>query len=245
MTVRQRHGLLLAISVLGLMVSACGHYKTDFSCKGYPESGLCLSTIDTYNRRHEQLTKMKKDEDSEGARPTGESAVNRVAAIAGQTEMHLGQPNITPPQVMQVWIAPWRDKNNFLHEASIVYAIVQQSDWTYGRPLKGGDKGGTGKVFAPRMTPGLVEPPYARTNNGSRPVMTNPPATSTPPPGPTSAVPGASQDPSAILRQLQGQLPSMSGQVPAPYGGPPAMDPDTAPERLQERMQEQRERMFQ
>ncbi|MDX2251841.1 MAG: type IV conjugative transfer system lipoprotein TraV [Nitrospira sp.] len=256
MTALQRRGIMVMVGVIGLIQTACGHYKSDFACKGYPDSSVCLSTREAYERRHEQLTNMKKnDAGEESAAGNGGSFANRVSAVAGQAEQHLGQPNITAPEVMQVWIAPWRDKNNFLHEASIVYAIVQQSDWTYGRAPKGMDRNGSaGKVFVPRMVPGLVEPPYGQRNNAPRPVLapapmpTPAPVVTAPPPSslPASAQPvGTSQDPSAILRQLQQQLPSMSGPIPAPYGGPVPTDPETEQERLQERMEIQREKMGQ
>lgn len=253
MTALQRRGIMVMVGVIGLIQTACGHYKSDFACKGYPDSSVCLSTREAYERRHEQLTNMKKnDAGEESAAGNGGSFANRVSAVAGQAEQHLGQPNITAPEVMQVWIAPWRDKNNFLHEASIVYAIVQQSDWTYGRAPKGMDR--NGKVFVPRMVPGLVEPPYGQRNNAPRPVLapapmpTPAPVVTAPPPSslPASAqTVGTSQDPSAILRQLQQQLPSMSGPIPAPYGGPVPTDPETEQERLQERMEIQREKMGQ
>ena len=140
MTALQRRGIMVMVGVIGLIQTACGHYKSDFACKGYPDSSVCLSTREAYERRHEQLTNMKQnDAGEESAAGNGGPFANRVSAVAGQAEQHLGQPNITAPEVMQVWIAPWRDKNNFLHEASIVYAIVQQSDWTYGRAPKGID----------------------------------------------------------------------------------------------------------
>jgi len=103
--------------------------------------------------RDEQLTKMKNGEegaDQVAAPPS--SASDRVAAVAGQTDLQLGQPNIKPPQVIGVWIAPWRDGRNFLHDASLVYAIVEPADWTYGRKPKGADKTGSGQIFAPLMS---------------------------------------------------------------------------------------------
>ena len=259
-SVRRYEGVI-GLTALSLLVSACGHYKSDFACKGYPESSLCLSTSDVYKRRHEQLTKMKEESpDGESASSSGGTVADRVSAVAGLAETHLGQPNITAPKVMQVWIAPWRDRNNFLHEASIVYAIVQQSDWTYGRAPKGSGRGVGGQnMFTPRMTPGMVEQPHTgnmRPSAAAQPVFAPPPqappvAQQAPQMRPASQMPGAvpqpnsSQDPSVILRQLQQQMPSMAGPGGMPYGGVLPNDPDISVEEQQERLIEQRERMGQ
>ena len=246
---------LVSLTFLGLTLTACGHYKSDFGCKGYPEGSFCRPTTEIYNNRHQQLTKMKNGDDTNGdhAPSAGSSASDRVAAVAGQTEMQLGQPNIKPPQVMGVWIAPWRDGRNFLHEASLVYAIVEPADWTYGRKPKGMDKMGSGgsSVFAPFMSRKMVEAQAASNKNlgpnGGQPMMaplpTAQPVQATPP------IPSPAQDPTAILRQLQSQLPQQmpaATPIPSPYGGPPpGMDPELLQEQMQERMQNQRDKLYQ
>jgi conjugal transfer pilus assembly protein TraV len=255
MNVSRQHAGLVGLSLIGLILTACGHYKSDFGCQGYPEGSFCRPTTEIYARRHEQLTKMKNGDNGNGdhAPAAGSSASDRVAAVAGQTEMQLGQPNIKPPQVMGVWIAPWRDGRNFLHEASLVYAIVEPADWTYGRKPKGMDKAGpNGSVFAPFMSRKMVEAQASSGKNGGpnggqpmmAPVPTAQPVQATPP------IPSPSQDPAAILRQLQSQLPqqmpSAAAPIPSPYGGPPpGMDPELLQEQMQERMQNQRDKLFQ
>lgn len=238
---------LVGLSMVGLTLTACGHYKSDFSCKGYPEGSYCRPTTEIYAMRHEQLTKMKNgEENSNGAAASASSASDRVAAVAGQTEMQLGQPNIKPPQVMGVWIAPWRDGRNFLHEASLVYAIVDPADWTYGRKPKGADKVASGQMFAPIMSRRTVEAQSSGKNtgpNGGQPMMapvpTAQPVQATPP------IPSPSQDPAAILRQLQQQMPTMSGPIQSPYGGPPpGTDPDVLQEQMLDRMQNQRDKFY-
>lgn len=255
MHVSRRRTGLVGLTFIGLTLTACGHYKSDFGCKGYPEGSFCRPTTEIYNNRHEQLTKMKNGDDSNGnhAPSAGSSASDRVAAIAGQTEMQLGQPNIKPPQVMGVWIAPWRDGRNFLHEASLVYAIVEPADWTYGRKPKGMDKGGTnGSVFAPFMSRKMVEAQASSMKNagpnGGQPMMA--PLPSAQPVQATPPIPSPAQDPQAILRQLQSQLPQQMPAaavptIPSPFGGPPpGMDPEAYQEQLQERMQAQRDKLF-
>lgn len=250
---RWRSGALFAIGVLSVAISACGHYKSDFACKGYPENSACLPTTQVYERRHEQLTHMRSEDGDATASGSGSSstpAADRVSAVAGQTEFQLGQPNVTQPQVLQVWIAPWRDAKNYLHEASLVYAMVEGSDWTYGRRPKSIEKLAGKNTFAPFMSRQMVEPAGHKAGpNGGMPMMAAPQSAAVPTPTPTAiAAPGASADPSAILRQLQQQMPTLPGQggAPSPFGGPPAgQDPETIQEQRMERMQEQRERMFQ
>ena len=253
MNVSRQHAGLVGMTLIGLTLTACGHYKSDFGCQGYPEGSFCRPTTEIYANRHQQLTKMKNG-DENGEHPTsgGSAASDRVAAVAGQTEMQLGQPNIKPPQVMGVWIAPWRDGRNFLHEASLVYAIVEPADWTYGRKPKGMDKAGpNGSVFAPFMSRKMVEAQASSLKNpgpnGGQPMMT--PVPSVQPVQATPPIPSPAQDPTAILRQLQSQLPQQlptgTAPIPSPYGGPPpGMDPETYQEQLQERMQAQRDKLF-
>lgn len=250
---RWRPGAAFASGVLSLLMSACGHYKSDFACKGYPENNACLPTTQVYERRHEQLTHMRSDGEvsTSGAGSSSSTpAADRVSAIAGQTEFQLRQPNVTQPQVLQVWIAPWRDAKNYLHEASLVYVMVEGSDWTYGRRPKSIEKLGGKNTFAPFMSRQTVEAAGHKAGpNGGMPMMAAPQsaAVPAPPPSPTPA-PGASSDPSAILRQLQQQMPTLPSQggAPSSFGGPPAgLDSETIQEQRMERMQEQRERMFQ
>lgn len=253
MNVSRQHAGLVGVTLIGLSLTGCGHYNSDFGCKGYPEGSFCRPTTEIYANRHQQLTKMKDDNGNGDHAPSvGSSASDRVAAVAGQTEMQLGQPNIKPPQVMGVWIAPWRDGRNFLHEASLVYAIVEPADWTYGRKPKGMDKAGSGgSVFAPFMSRKMVEAQASSGKNGGpnggQPMMT--PVPSAQPVQASPPIPSPSQDQTAILRQLQSQLPQQlptnAAPIPSPYGGPPpGMDPETYQEQLQERMQAQRDKLF-
>lgn len=246
-----KRGVVLGVGLVSVVLSGCGHYKSDFACKGYPENSTCRPTTEVYAMRHEQLTRMKSedgDSSASGSSPasTTPAVVDRVAAVAGQTEFHLGQPNISQAQVLQVWIAPWRDAKNFLHEASLVYAIVEPADWLYGRKPKHIEKLASQNTFAPLMSRSLVEPQRAKTGpNGGMPMMAAPLATSVPQAAPMS--PPAATDPSAILRQLQQQMPSVpgAGAIPTPFGGPqPGVDPEMLQEQKYERMQEQRDRMI-
>jgi type IV conjugative transfer system lipoprotein TraV len=243
---------LLMSGVLGMMslvLPACGHYKSDFSCKGYPDNAVCLSTTQVYERRHEQLTTMKGNEGGTTSSKPALASADRVAAIAGQTEFHMGQPNVSQPVVLQVWVAPWRDSKNNLHEAQIVYAMVEASDWLYGRRPKGVTNQARKQVFTPQLSLGLFEAAGAKGGpNGGTPLLAQPrPAT---PPVPAS-MPMAPQmgtsDPSAILRQLQQQMPQLPGTAPGSGAYVPpnqGTDPETAQEEKMERMQEQRERHY-
>lgn len=247
-----RDNKILMSSVLGVMslvLPACGHYKSDFSCKGYPDNAVCLSTTQVYERRHEQLTSMKGNEGGNSTSKPSAASADRVAAIAGQTEFHLGQPNVSQPVVLQVWIAPWRDSKNNLHEAQLVYAMVESSDWLYGRRPKGVINQARKQVFTPQLSLGLFEAAGGKGGpNGGTPLLAQPRPVA--PPVPT-AMPMAPQtgtsDPSAILRQLQQQMPQMPGMPPGSGAYVPpdqATDPETAQEQKMERMQEQRERLY-
>jgi len=218
MDVLWRRQLVVSIGgYLLLLLGACNTYKSDFACKGYSDKALCLSATEVYARRHEDLTDSQLG--SREATVTSSSigisgGGDRAVAIAGQTENFMGQPNITQPQVLQVWIAPWRDAKNNLHEASVLYVKVQDGDWTYGRrPRHAERSSGGANVFTPHVSQSMFEMRSGQPGpNGGAPILTTPPAQ------PAMSAPvlqgnaTASSDPSAILRQLQQNMPTVPGQ---------------------------------
>jgi conjugal transfer pilus assembly protein TraV len=237
MNTQRRHVVVLLLGLAGLVVTGCGNYKSKWGCKGYPEGSSCLPATEVYERRHEELVHMK-DEGKENQEPSGMSSSRHAGSggetgIAGQAEVQLGRPIVTPPEVLRVWIAPWRDGKNRLHEAALVYAIVKEADWKYGRKPKGPEEGSAMKAFAPFMSRQTVEP-FNRSSNGAQaPTM---PVDA--PSRPAATLPSPAQDSSAILQQLQRQMP----MVPTSPGGPflpgvGAQDPDAQYQRQLEQFE--------
>jgi len=72
------------------------------------------------------------------------------------------------------------------------------------------------------------------------------PASVAPPAPAIPSLPSPTQDPAAIVRQLQQQLPTAPGPISSPYGGPPpGTDPELLQEQMLERIQSQRDTLFQ
>ncbi len=38
-------------------------------------------------------------------------------------------PNLDPPRVIKVWIAPWEDEDGDLHDYQYLYLIIEQPSW--------------------------------------------------------------------------------------------------------------------
>jgi hypothetical protein len=73
---------------------------------------------------------------------------------------------VSAPKVVRVWVAPWRDEKNRLHEASFLYMMIEDSDWVYGRerrriPTKQRARG----VIVPTMS-NMIERPNQRDRRG-------------------------------------------------------------------------------
>jgi hypothetical protein len=90
-------------------------------------------------------------------------------AFAGRAESFLGKPIVTPAKTLQVWIAPWQDAKGRLHEATIVYQVVEGPRFVYGHQF--GGKGaasssyGRSRELIPRNSR-MVEPPSTRNRAG-------------------------------------------------------------------------------
>lgn len=218
---QNRQMVVLLLSLSGLLITGCGNYKSKWGCKGYPESSSCLPATEVYERRHEELVHMKTEESStenSGSAASRRNGASGPSGVAGQAEVQLGRPIVSPPEVLRVWIAPWRDAKNRLHEAALVYAIVKDADWKYGRKPKGLDEASAMKAFAPIMSRQTVETFSKSTNGAQAPSMSMEPAAR-----PPAALPSPSQDSNAILQQLQRQMPT----IPTNPGGglPPGAVP--------------------
>lgn len=150
-----------AVIVVAMLMTACGGYKSDFSCKGYPDVALCKSVSDVYNDRFEPSQKVvQKNGDSDhsrGAKP--EPDVPAVGAFAGRAESFIGKPIIKPAKSLRIWIAPWKDAKKRLHEATLVYQVVEEADFVYGHSTsgKGITTSGRTREFLPRAAK-MVEP---------------------------------------------------------------------------------------
>ncbi|MEQ1844512.1 MAG: TraV family lipoprotein [Nitrospira sp.] len=149
--VRVVTGALLSVAAL---LTGCGGYESNFSCKGYPDTPYCKSVSDAYANR---LTPGPVSSDQANGR--GDQAAGVVApslptenAMAGKAESMLGKPILKPARSFQAWVAPWKDSKRRLHESSIVYVVVENNEFVYGH-MTGkatGTKAGRPRELYPR-----------------------------------------------------------------------------------------------
>jgi type IV conjugative transfer system lipoprotein TraV len=214
-----------ALLLLGTLTACGGGYQSEFSCKGYPDQAICESVSNAYANRFDKPAKVTE---KHGGDSSSDHGVSKAAqdfplpvngAFAGRAESFLGKPIVTPPKTLQVWIAPWQDAKGRLHEATIVYQVVEGPRFVYGHQM--GGKGavtssyGRSREFIPRNSR-MVEPPSTRNRAGG-------PATASalstvqahePTGGPTS---GAERPPT------MSPLPQGLPQMPVPGGASPYM----------------------
>ncbi|MEW6542470.1 MAG: type IV conjugative transfer system lipoprotein TraV [Nitrospirota bacterium] len=170
---------IVIIAAIGLLLNGCS-YGQSFSCKGYPEGVRCQDVMTVYENR-QAIDKMVQSGDepggwgldgtSSGATSVGMPPPPTIESAPGAP---LGQPAITPPKVARVWIAPWRDEKNRLHEASVVYMMVEESDWVYGqRPRQATPSRGRGSIV-PTVSALIERPGQHRNAEGVDPAGTDP-----------------------------------------------------------------------
>lgn len=176
----------MVISV-GLAVSGCLGYSSEYGCKGYPDGVNCQSVSSVYDLDHETST----------TAPRGGS--DKLSGTTSQLHLSsegptLGRPVVTPPEVLRVWIMPWRDADNRLHEGSYVYVLVKESDFAYGVPILSEGRKKKKRVITPLR--GIIDEP-----GQPREELSPPPSSSSPQsPSLPSSIPNGT---SSLLPNLQ------------------------------------------
>lgn len=131
---------LFLLSALGL--SGC---SANYNCKGFPDGVSCLSAREVYTAT-EYVESLSSESLDEKGKPMGTSPARQNATtVAPQSNLVPGAvhavreyrqenplPIRTPEQVMEVWIAPWEDRDGSLHMASTVYTEIERRRWTVG-----------------------------------------------------------------------------------------------------------------
>lgn len=162
-------GLAAALVVVAGGLAGC--VNTEFGCVGYPEGAQCQAVSQVLAQAPEDTGGYLSAEGrratamahASGERASSESGA--AGAIVGETPMQLGKPIVRSPDVMRVWLAPWQDDRGRLHEASLVYLMVEPAAWAYTGPALGRSKRErTGLRVVPRAP---IEQLAAKTPGGS------------------------------------------------------------------------------
>lgn len=148
-------GLIGTLAVIAALSGCSTNYSgldadTKFACKA-PDGVTCMSVSGIYaNAKASNLPGLRKREDSQSTEKTNQAAGDRVVqlnynapentvALAGPTEKtspkSMGAPNSGPPlrtpeRILRVWLAPFEDQDNDLHDQKYFYVTVNSGSWT-------------------------------------------------------------------------------------------------------------------
>lgn len=119
---------LLSVIMLG------GCMNSEFSCPGYPNTPYCRSLSSAYKDSVEgRLGPGSKPDDTHKA-----DAKTAQHAPPIEAQKLYEKPILIPPKAYRVWLAPWVDHNQVLHDATYLYVKIEEpgSPWIYGESVK-------------------------------------------------------------------------------------------------------------
>lgn len=134
-----------------VVLSGC---SAAYNCKGVPEGVSCMSARDVYHatdyaesleRSTDESERYPRNYDGDGYRNrkasgTPTPATRTPEPYADERAVHGYSaenplPIRTPERVMEIWVAPWEDKDGSLHMASAIYTEIEKRRWTVGDSL--------------------------------------------------------------------------------------------------------------
>lgn len=190
---------LLILAAAGV-VSGCASSlntagKADYACPGMPSGVVCKTPAAVYKSTHQEPAATEfdvpigKTVSIPAAAPAAAQQAPRnieegvlVQPLASSPRINGPRPVREPAQVARIWIAPWVDKSDNLHLATIHYTEVRPRTWTVGKPEVTSAPGyvvphralaptstegqqGSGKPSTSALPP-LVEPPLPAVGAG-------------------------------------------------------------------------------
>lgn len=124
---------LITLAAVVSLMSGCGSMAgfTDsgskFACKA-PAGVICTSVSGVYaNAQQNNLPALhsgSRPAMASYAMPTGGAAFPVAAA---------GMPIRSQARVLRIWVAPWRDEDDTLHDQSYMYVMVEPGKWLVER----------------------------------------------------------------------------------------------------------------
>jgi conjugal transfer pilus assembly protein TraV len=112
-----------------MLLSACGSMtgltgsSSSFACKA-PDGVSCTSVSGVYaNAQQNNLPALRsraQDTPAPGALPTGGAAFPLPAP---------GMPIRSQARMLRIWVAPWRDDEDTLHDQSYLYVMLDPGKW--------------------------------------------------------------------------------------------------------------------
>jgi len=110
------------------MTGLTGNEK--FACKA-PDGVSCTSVSGVYaNAQQNNLPALQSSARAAGKAPA--PATDGAPARPGTSALSVlaaGMPIRSQPRMLRVWIAPWRDEDDTLHDQSYLYVMIDPGQW--------------------------------------------------------------------------------------------------------------------
>ncbi|MFA6270005.1 MAG: type IV conjugative transfer system lipoprotein TraV [Candidatus Paceibacterota bacterium] len=132
-------------AALGLLLSGCSPWNTNYACKGYPETVQCKSAREVYEltNNRDSLEKPKNGQNADCPEcggnlgdPGNPRYLTPAAAASTEAVQGLGYAGPMPlrsaAKIMRVWVAPWESMDGALHLPAYLYAEVVERRWSIG-----------------------------------------------------------------------------------------------------------------
>lgn len=193
-------------------ILAAGCINTDFACKGYPDNPICRPVSEVYSMGPAQRGDLPTDS---GRAP--DKSANSVRNSIGDPASAIDNPLVRQAQVMRVWLSPWRDERDRLHDAAYVYILLSPAEWVYTGPTAA-TKSFNGSTALPSPPPDQDDrnrsPAVNRTANANAPAApTTAPSSTTRPSASSPSLP------SGAATETTGNIlfvPGANGMRPVP-----------------------------
>lgn len=118
-----RKFLVVALGVA--LMSGC---SVKYRCGGAVPAMSCKNMSQTYRETGDNFVDMRDQPEDVGKKSSGRVVVVSQAQNALNAVI-AGEPVLTKPQGLRIWIAPWEDKDHDLNY-SWVYIRTKDSQWT-------------------------------------------------------------------------------------------------------------------
>lgn len=123
--------LTVALGVSGCVSMTGVTDNSKFTCKA-PDGVACTSVSGVYaNAQQNNLPALQSH-----ARPSADVTTVAAPATAGASAFPVMQPGMpirSQPRMLRLWIAPWRDDDDSLHDQSYIYVMVDSGKWMVER----------------------------------------------------------------------------------------------------------------
>lgn len=122
--------LIRILLILATLVALAG-CAPKYRCNNFPQ-GSCRNMTQVYEDTGNGFRDYR-EEGAEGKsskqQPKKESQIVVSNTVKGLNELQPGDPVLTKPKVLRVWVKPWEDKERDLNY-SYLYIRVKDSTWT-------------------------------------------------------------------------------------------------------------------